>query len=162
PLASGTQSVAWRERWERTQDPAIKEELLTYNREDCTALKAVCDFIAQAETARPGPGAEGGQAPAVMPTSELPKPPSKWPVYGRANFVLGDLKRASQCAYFDYQRERVYVRTDKRFKRINRRAKPPRLPFTPNKRVVLECEACPACGSGKIKRRNRLRRKTVD
>jgi predicted RecB family nuclease len=161
-LASGIQSVAWRERWERTQDPAIKEELLTYNREDCTALKAVCDFIAHAVTATPGPCSEGGQAPEVMPTSELPKPPSTWPVYGRPNFVLGDFERASQCAYFDYQRERVYVRTDKRFKQINRRAKPPRLPFTPNKRIVIACEACPMCGSSKIKRRNGLRRKTVD
>jgi len=26
----------------------------------------------------------------------------------RQNFVLKDLERASECAYFDYQRDRVY------------------------------------------------------
>ena len=49
--------------------------------------------------------------------------PKKWPIYGRPNFVLKDLERASECAYFDYQRDRVYVRTEKRFKSINRRAR---------------------------------------
>jgi predicted RecB family nuclease len=160
--ASGIQTLVWRDRWERTNDPAIKEELLTYNKEDCMALKRVCDFIAYAEKARPGATLETCGMPSVMPTDGLPRPPSKWPVYGRPTFVLSDLERASNCAYFDYQRERVYVRTNKRFKKINRRSKAPRLPFAPNKRVVIECDTCPACGSDKIKKKNRLRRKTVD
>ena len=162
PDASGIQSLVWRERWERTHDPAMKEELLTYNKEDCAALKQVCDFIAYAEKARPGQIADNCNVPNVMQTSELPKPPSKWPVYGRPSFVLSDLERASKLPYFDYQRERVYVRTNKRFKQINRRSKPPRLPYTPNKRIVIVCETCPACGASKIKRKNRLKRKTVD
>jgi hypothetical protein len=83
-------------------------------------------------------------------------------VYGRPNFVLSDLEHASQCAYFDYQRERVYVRTNKRFRQINRRSKSPRVPFTPNKRVVIECETCPTCGQSNIKKRHRLNLKTVD
>jgi predicted RecB family nuclease len=160
--ASGIQSIVWRERWQRAHDPAIKELLLTYNKEDCMALKRVCEFIVNAATFGPGPGVEGGSVPSVRQTSDLPRPPSKWPVYGKPTFVLKDLERASECAYFDYQRERVYVRTNKRFKGINRRSKPPRVPFTPNKRIVMECETCPACGSGTIKRRNRLRGKTVD
>jgi predicted RecB family nuclease len=41
PAASGVQSLVWRERWEQTHDPALKEVLTTYNREDCMALKAV-------------------------------------------------------------------------------------------------------------------------
>jgi hypothetical protein len=97
-----------------------------------------------------------------MQTSNLPKPSRKWPTYGRVNFALSDLERASQCAYFDYQRERVYVRTNKRFKQINKRSKRVHRPFTPTKRLVIECNTCPSCGSRDIKRRNKLRRKTVD
>jgi predicted RecB family nuclease len=161
--ASGVQSIVWREGWERTRDPAIKAKLLTYNQEDCLALERVCDFIADAETVSQKPAMKDTPEPRVVPTSDLPRPPSKWPVYGRANFVLPDLERASECAYFDYQRERVYVRTNKRFKDITRRAKRNKLlPLTVNKRVVTECEACPACGGNKIKRTHRLRRKTID
>src|SRR5262249_34093470 len=158
PDASGVQSIVWRERWERTHDPAIKDKLLTYNREDCLALEGVYAFIADAGTAGPKSGMEDATKPNIVPTRELPGPPSKRPVYGRANFVLPDLERASDCAYFDYQRERVYVRTNKRFKEINRRAKRNKLRLTVNKRVVTECEACPACGGNKIKRTHRLRR----
>jgi predicted RecB family nuclease len=159
---SGIQSICWRTTWERTQEPAAKERLVTYNREDCIALRRVCEFIQCAETARSGAETQDSALPIIVPTSALPTPTRKWPVYGRPSFVLSDLERASQCAYFDYQRERVYVRTNKRFRQINRRSKSPRSPFTPNKRIVLECESCPACGRGNIKKRNRLRQKTVD
>jgi predicted RecB family nuclease len=162
PDASGIQSTVWRQKWERARDPAIKQDLLTYNMEDCAALKTVCEFVARAEMARPEPGVEAGSKPGIMSTSDLPKLSSKWPFYGRPTFLLDDLARASQCAYFDYQRERVYVRTDKRFKQITKRSKPSRAPCTPNKRVVIECESCPSCGGTSLKKRHRLRRKTVD
>jgi predicted RecB family nuclease len=162
PEASGIQSIVWRERWEQTHDPALKEVLMTYNREDCMALKTICDFVALAVTAMPEATGSGANEPSIMRTSDLPKPTRKWPGYGRMNFALGDLERASQCAYFDYQRERVYVRTNKRFKQINRRSKRTHRPVTPNKRVVIECGTCPSCGGKNIKRKNRLRRKTVD
>jgi predicted RecB family nuclease len=162
PIASGIQSIYWREMWERTQNPKIKDELITYNKEDCLALKRICDFIVRAEAARSEPGTQDGNIPSVIQTSGLPKPPQKYPVYGRSTFVLNDLERANQCAYFDYQRERVYVRTNKRFKQINRRSQRPHLPFTSNKRVVIECKTCPSCRGDDLKRKHRLNRKTVD
>jgi predicted RecB family nuclease len=162
PAASGIQSLVWRDRWEQTHDPIFKDKLTTYNREDCIALKAVCDFLASATTASQEGEGQAAIARSIMPTSDLPKPSRKWPSYGRMNFALDDLERACQCAYFDYQRERVYVRTNKRFKQITRRSKRSPRPFTPTKRVVIECDSCPCCGGRNIKRKNRLRRKTVD
>src|SRR5262249_53429626 len=132
PAASGIQSIVWREMWEQTCDPTIKDELITYNKEDCVALKRACDFLASIEAVKTDGETQQGTVPSIIQTSELPKPSQKWPVYGRPTFVLNDLQRASECAYFDYQRERVYLRTDKRFKQINKRAKEPRSPFTPN------------------------------
>jgi predicted RecB family nuclease len=159
---SGIQSICWRNTWERTREPAAKERLVTYNRDDCMALRRIFEFIQCAETVKPGAETQDSSLPSIVPTSGLPKPRQKWPTYGRATFSLSDLERASECAYFDYQRERVYVRTNKRFKQINKRCKKPRLPFSPNKRVVFECESCPACGRSNIKKKNRLRQKTVD
>jgi hypothetical protein len=160
--ASGITSLVWRGSWERTRDPAVKDRLLTYNEEDCLALKSVCDFVARLGAATPAADEQAEGGPNVVSTADLPKAARKWPVYGRPTFVLDDLGRASECAYFDYQRERVYVRTDKRFRRINRRAKRDRLPLTTNKHVVIECSTCPACGSGNIKRGHRLKLKTID
>ncbi len=37
--ASGLQSVVWRLQWEASQDGALKDQILTYNLEDCQALR---------------------------------------------------------------------------------------------------------------------------
>jgi hypothetical protein len=64
PDASGVQSVVWRRRWESTRDEQWKQKLMTYNLEDCAALKRVAEFIHAAiiaVSAAPGShlGAEG-------------------------------------------------------------------------------------------------------
>lgn len=45
PDASGLQSLVWRYRWEETQNPNFKQQLLTYNQEDCHAVKCIVDFL---------------------------------------------------------------------------------------------------------------------
>jgi predicted RecB family nuclease len=160
--ASGVQSIVWRDAWERGHDPGLKEKLIRYNKEDCLAVKALCDFLVRVERGRTAGEGQNEEAPGFTSTQDLPKPQRNWPHYGRQTFALADLERVNECAYFDYQRERVYVRTEKRFKRINKRAKLKRLPLTANKKVVIECGQCPFCGSQKVRRKHRLRRKTVD
>jgi predicted RecB family nuclease len=49
--ASGTQSIIWRMNWEQSRDPSIKQNLVTYNLEDCHALQVLTDAYS----------AEGGQ-----------------------------------------------------------------------------------------------------
>lgn len=43
--ASGIKSLVWRYEWEQTFDQNLKQELSTYNREDCLALKHVADVL---------------------------------------------------------------------------------------------------------------------
>ena len=57
---------------------------------------------------------------------------SRFVAYGRATFALKDLERVSNCAYFDYQRERVYVRTDKKVAKLVKQAKKKLLARKPN------------------------------
>jgi hypothetical protein len=47
PEASGLDSIVWREQWEEAHDNSLKTKLLDYNREDCSALRAVTEFIAR-------------------------------------------------------------------------------------------------------------------
>jgi len=37
------QSLVWRSRWEQTREPVWKGKLVTYNAEDCAALKKVTE-----------------------------------------------------------------------------------------------------------------------
>lgn len=45
--ASGIQSLVWRHLWEDTQDEKFKQLLITYNSEDCYALKLLTDKLLQ-------------------------------------------------------------------------------------------------------------------
>src|SRR5207248_519128 len=45
PDASGLQSLVWRHRWEETHEPEYKQLLITYNEEDCRALKLLTDEL---------------------------------------------------------------------------------------------------------------------
>src|ERR1700730_6754127 len=45
PEASGLQSIAWRLQWEVTGAEDGKTKLLVYNRQDCTALRSVVEFL---------------------------------------------------------------------------------------------------------------------
>lgn len=45
PNASGLQSLVWRQYWDETHDEQYKSILLTYNEEDCQALKLLVDKL---------------------------------------------------------------------------------------------------------------------
>src|SRR5205807_300511 len=54
PDASGLQSIVWRRRWEATGGEEWRQKVLTYNLEDCAAMKRVTDLM-YAITAHGGP-----------------------------------------------------------------------------------------------------------
>jgi predicted RecB family nuclease len=43
--ACGARSLLWRDRWDTSRDDAWKEKLLTYNQEDCAALRVVTEYL---------------------------------------------------------------------------------------------------------------------
>jgi predicted RecB family nuclease len=148
---SGIQSIIFRDTWDASHDPALKERLVRYNREDCQALKTVCDFVSLAASARGKPEAPGAAGPSVVSTDDVARRRSRFVAYGRATFALKDLERVSNCAYFDYQRERVFVRTDKKVAKLVKRAKKKPPAHKPNQVIELTCEKCVLCGSAAIK-----------
>ena len=50
PDASGLQSLVWRYHWEETQNGEHKRTLLTYNEEDCRALRLLTDKLSEIQT----------------------------------------------------------------------------------------------------------------
>lgn len=152
--ASGLQSLVWRARWEQTKDIVWKDRLLTYNAEDCAALMKVTDCLQTIGEAAQVRGVHGASAPSGPPIAwadEVAKL-SYRREFCHAKFSIPDFNHVNQCAYFDYQREKIFLRTNKTIRRAcaNLRKRLPR------PRASRETEAtddiCPFCRGARITR----------
>src|SRR6266508_2622715 len=150
--ASGQQSIVWRARWIETGDPVWKEMLMTYNAEDCSALRRVTDLLRATATL--------GSSEA-LPSSDRGRPPitlvqeaeqlASYHTWRPVDFVHEDYAFINKHAYFNYQQEHVYVRTNPLLRRQRARKLPSpnrRLPAT--KSVTIIAESCPRCGSDQV------------
>jgi predicted RecB family nuclease len=156
PDASGVQSVVWRRRWEESGLPAWKEKLLTYNREDCEALRKVTEFLYAIQPGQPPAAAGTAGGPEGCPVTRVDEmtPASSRREWCRAQFAVPDFQFVNERAYFDYQRDRVYVRTSKalRKSRSRNRGRQGKRNIPINRRVVLSAAVCPFCGSADLAR----------
>jgi len=148
PIASGVQSLVWRNDWDETHADSAREKLITYNADDCDALLLVVRSIRVICHGRSA-DTEISSLP-VQQTSEIrPDQPYR---FGPHTYAIPELGRVTRCAYFDYQRERIYartspaVRTSLRTKhRQDRRAQ--RL----NAEIVISAPAqCPRCNGSSL------------
>ena len=156
PNASGVQSLLWRLRWEVTHAEEWKQKLITYNQEDCLALRRTTEFIST-NCARPeqalGTLATATSGPIVVSVDEIDRL-GIVKRRGRKTFFHTDFAQINRCARFDYQRERVYIRLGQR-----RRKKHENQPRTfhnrtlrVSKRVEITSQKCPSCGGNEINR----------
>src|SRR5262249_16380406 len=108
-------ALIWRAQWETTRDPTLKRRLIDYNQEDCQAVQMVAEAIANICSERPSTAAE---AMSVNVSTLKRDPPLR---FGPLQYVAPDFKAINEAAYWDYQRNKVYVRTNDRLRRISRR-----------------------------------------
>jgi predicted RecB family nuclease len=160
--ASGLQSVAWREQWEDVRDEALKTKILQYNRDDCLALRVLSAFIASIKDSRAQESSERLQPDEVVFTSDLMSDSYSKNRFGKAQFFLPDLDLVNKCAYYDYQRDRVYVRSGKTRRTAKvRRSRRPR-PVKVNKRIEVCCKTCPHCNSRRLSQGRALSTRIID
>ena len=159
--ASGLQSLVWRYRWQMTREQIWKERLLQYNREDCEALRRVAHFL-DSLASRTSDDA-GQKAPSLAFTNSLPKSETRRPIFRRSEFALADFHHINQCAYFDYQRDRVAARP---LGRRKPRKRPPRTVGAANlklsKTVEIISKRCPECRSKHVMAGPSLDRTVID
>jgi hypothetical protein len=137
--ASGIQSLVWRKRWEFTNDQHFKELLVQYNIEDCEALKLTKDWIQSIE-----PRFNQEENDNIIDSSSIIQVTRKW---GSVDFKLPGFKEISRSAHFEYQRNKIYVRTNKRIKRAVRIISSKNsLTNKIDKVVTLKPGTCPSCG----------------
>jgi predicted RecB family nuclease len=149
PDASGLQSIAWRIRWETTHDGLFKAKLIEYNLEDCSALRTVSEFLHDAcgTTLAPSDSRRAdATASQVMRVEALDKL-ADTRTWGKVAFVHEDFEFVNNCAYFDYQRQRVFLRGRKTPGHRRRRSGVQQnRKIRPTRRVEIKASKCPACG----------------
>jgi predicted RecB family nuclease len=140
--SSGLEAIVCRHQWENSRDPARKQALIDYNRQDCEALELVARQLMDLHRAVP-------QNEEIVCTSEMRgENPYR---FGRIAFALPAMDAINKAAYWDYQRERVYVKSSKKSLR-------PRMRATtryskPKHNITIDYQAassCPICNSKKI------------
>lgn len=142
--ASGARSVVWRHIWEAARDPVVKETLVTYNAEDCEALALIAQSILRLAARQAHPENTHTDEAGVVCIDALNPLVNKW---RRFSSSLGELEFITNAAHWDYQRDRIYVRSSTRLKRARPRAKTnPKSVWRVDK--TIDCEAsnrCPRC-----------------
>ncbi|WP_306752874.1 IS66 family transposase [Paracoccus actinidiae] len=134
--SGGAISIVWRKRWEQNPTREGMQRLLTYNYDDCSALRLVVSSIELL--------ARGGSGRVVDVASLIPLVSRQ---YGEVDFVLPDLHVINKAAYFDYQRRKVQVRTSPLVRKaLIREARNGVLEGRPNKEInIVALAACPHC-----------------
>ena len=142
PVTTGIGSIVWRHHWEQTKEGQLKQELVRYNAEDCSGLKIVSDFLRSLS------------APNNKSTvsTKLTETLADSTGFGSKNFAIPEIQQFTKCAYFNYQHDKIFFRTDKNVRRsIRRKKKVTRAKLRVNETV--ECgppEKCLKCGAAKI------------
>jgi predicted RecB family nuclease len=138
--ASGLNALIWRSNWEVSHDPRLRQKILTYNTEDCEATQKVAEALSVACEAVLS---EDPAASVVNADSLRREYPQR---FGETRFLLPEFPRINEAAYWDYQRNRVYVRSVRKLQRSSRKALKQhfRIGLHPNKRIIVE-EERPAC-----------------
>ena len=161
PNASGLQSIVWRARWEMTGAEKYRDKLIQYNLEDCYALLKVKQFL-ECLVGKDSPD----KRPDVVFVDDLKKKSIFKFCIGE--FALPEFDALNKCAHFDYQRERVHVRTNDYLKKYYAKS------VTSHRRKYLyigapnvsipapKKEPCPLCNKNTRKIFEDLSKKVVD
>ncbi len=160
PSASGLLSIVWRSRWEATRDVSLRDRLVAYNADDCEALRLVALEIVRILLSEGSAGKPSETDSEIVHADELGKNlPSKWHVF---KSPLADMEHINEVAYWNYQRDRVFVRTGTEArstpKRPRRKASHRKAELTVVSKVP---SSCPDCGKS-WRKKDRLLTRTVD
>lgn len=161
--ATGLQTISWRKHWETNNEIDLKSKLIQYNQDDCLELKRLSEFIARLNLTDLTNTPDDPTLPKFSRTEDIRKDRPHWQIFHAKEYALDDFKHVVKCSYFDYQREKVFFRTHKHFKTINKHhRKLGRTNTRPNSIVTFDCHSCPYCEYKKIKKIKDMNHTLVD
>jgi len=137
--ASGLQSIIWRYEWEMTQDEIVKNTLIQYNLEDCRALMQVQNWLASLFE---------NNDKTILTNTLKQQNIFKW---GVTVYALEHFNEINAKAYFDYQRQHIFLRTERKvYKAVSKKQQLTKQYNQIDKRINLFPEKCEYCDNKEI------------
>jgi predicted RecB family nuclease len=142
---SGIKTLLWRHLWETTRSTDLRDMLCVYNTEDCHALEIVSGSLALPTESTGKNASASNQASQTVSVEAIKRYEKR---FGNFSSPITQFEQINKAAHWDYQRNRIYVRSSKLLKRNARRSHVHRRNRTNTaKRVPYkECPTCPFCG----------------
>ena len=143
PLGSGAAAPLLRRGWELCADDGLKRELIGYNMDDCRAAATVADALVRIC----GDGASGLNEVGV----DLLEVGFQR-TYGKLDSILPEFEKINNAAYWDYQRSKVYARTDKTIWQTVQKSLKRSKYVTIQKEVAVGVipDTCPKCNAAEL------------
>jgi predicted RecB family nuclease len=150
PKASGIQTIIWRKEWEQSGKPYLKEKLILYNQEDCEALIRVVNYLKNLSTSNSQ--SAGFNSREVINTDTLPRiNPFK---FQDNQFALPGLHEVNKAAYWNYQQDKILLKSNRRFKRMRKaRKRRSQVNLKPNRIIQSPPPSrCPYCSRTRVQK----------
>ncbi len=145
--ATGLDAIYWRKHWLDNRCEKTKEELIQYNLDDCLALQKVTNFIISVFQN------EKNKYPDLAISTNVSEDlPSRYGGrnFGSHKFFVKDFEQINKCAYFDYQQNKVFIRTNSALKKQKKRRR--QTSITINKKIIIhKARVCPKCKSENLR-----------
>jgi hypothetical protein len=144
---SGTAAMLFRRCWELTSDNDLQRRLITYNVEDCRAAEMITEALTHICS---NGGTAGAKKIETVYVGSLEVGFHR--TFGRFASATPEFEKINAAAYWDYQRLRVFVRTDKTLQRNLKKT------LTRVNKVAVEKEmkvedkppSCSKCGNSRF------------
>jgi len=154
PDINGYKSIFWRKYWGITNDLVVKEKLIRYNLEDCQALLMVKNWLNSLTDGNKSN--ENVSQVADIKKQSLFK-------FGDTGYIVPEFKEINNYAYFNYQRDKIYLKTNKKIKKTSQKNLKVKSAIPNQKIYAIKPENCPSCGYHKLyKQRKNVFRKVFD
>jgi predicted RecB family nuclease len=144
PTSSGLHSLVWRYQWEQSHDPTLRDRLITYNANDCEALGVVTDVVLHLAGRDFSSDTAQKSDSNIVHTDSLKINPAAR--LGTFKSTVSGLEHINNASLWDYQRDKIYVRSG-----VKPKSKPMRVERQTDsqteKTVMWEIPTqCPQCG----------------
>ena len=142
--ASGAAAVMLRKAWELSVTGDFKHQLITYNMDDCRAVGVVAEALVQI-------CAGSSSAPDSVNVKSLEVGFQR--TFGKFDSALPEFAKINNAAYWNYQRSKVFVRTDKGVQRIVQKSERHHRKISAvDKEITVEDAPakCPKCSATKL------------